>query len=562
MKKYPILFTLIIILIIPQFALTQISSGGIPFSFNQENISQQIADIKVESPDFQKINAEDLISDTSFLPRRISIILPVDIDMIQSGSWLELDNGNRICRLKIHTKGALASNLYFSNLFLPEGAKLFLYDESRKQIKGAYTNLNNSESGYFATELFAGENIILELNLPDEIKSDPIINISEFGYAYRDVPHYEEGKGFGGSDWCEINTKCSPEGDNWQTQKSGVVRILVKVSGAGFWCTGSLVNNVEFDGTPYLLTADHCAFQLNQYASESDLDQWVFYFNYESYTCENPSTEPELLSMVGASKVAQGGKRGQEGSDFYLVLLNDQVPTSYGPHFLGWSRLNEGSDQGVTIHHPEGDIKKISTYLTPLESSGWYGNGLQSHWKVYWSETENNWAVTESGSSGSPLFNEQGKLIGTLTGGLAACDASGALGPDKPDYYGKFSYHWESNGTADTAQLKPWLDPNNTGIYSCDGLTLAVEDYEIVNNLEINIYPNPANEYFFINFTSVESSQFSITVYNILGKPIKELNSQYLVSDFKVDVNDIPEGVYFLAIDWGNNNIVKKLIIQ
>jgi hypothetical protein len=224
--------------------------------------------------------------------------------------------------------------------------------------------------------------------------------------------------------------------------------------------------------------------------------------------------------------------------------------------------MDEGSDEGVTIHHPEGDIKKISTYLTPLESSGWYGNGLQSHWKVFWAETENNWAVTESGSSGSPLFNKNGKLIGTLTGGLAACDASGSLGPDKPDYYGKFSYHWESNGTTDTAQLKPWLDPDNTGVYSCEGLTLDIKDYLIVNNLDIKIYPNPANEYFFINFTSVEYTKFNISVYDILGKLIKELDRQYQGSNFKVDIKDIPEGIYFLNINWDKENIVKKLVVQ
>ncbi len=56
-------------------------------------------------------------------------------------------------------------------------------------------------------------------------------------------------------------------------------------------------------------------------------------------------------------------------------------------------------------------------------------------------------------------------MIGTLTGGLAGCDD-----PDKPDYYGKFSYHWQSNGTADTAQLKPWLDPDDTGVLSLDGI--------------------------------------------------------------------------------------------
>jgi len=555
MKKILGITICFVFLVISQQALAQISDGGFPASFDIETDSQIVKSIILQSPDIRLVNNEDSRNDSLSLPRRFSIMLPVDSDFIKSGTWFQLEDGGRICRLKIHAEGAIANNLYFNNFYLPEGVNLFL-------VKGAFTYFNNLKNGNFATELMSGDVVILELNIPAEIKNDPIIHISEFGYAYRDVPHYDEINGFGGSDWCEININCSPEGDDWQVQKRAVVRILVKVSGSGWWCSGSLVNNVRYDATPYVLTADHCAYQLNQYASDADLDQWIFYFNYESTTCENPELEPGLLSMVGASKVAQGGKRGQEGSDFYLVLLNNQVPLSYNPYFLGWSRFNEISDQGVTIHHPEGDIKKISTYSSPIESSGWYGNGLQSHWKVIWAETENGWAVTEAGDSGSPLFDNEGRLIGTLTGGLAACDESGALGPDKPDYYGKFSYHWQSNGTVDTAQLKPWLDPDNTGIYGLGGLTLDVEDHKIVNNSDINIYPNPANEYFFINFTNLESKTFHVSIYDIVGKLIKETYSQHQGSELKINIRDIPKGVYFLTIKYDHKSIVKKLIIQ
>ena len=562
MKKILGITICFVFLVISQQALAQISNGGFPTSFDIKAGSQIVKSIILQSPDIRLVNNEDSRNDSLSLPRRFSVMLPVDIDFIKSGTWFELEDGSRICRLKIYAEGAIANNLYFNNFFLPEGVNLFLYDELKKQLKGAFTKYNNPKSGNFATELMSGDVVILELNIPAEIKNDPIIHISEFGYAYRDVPHYDEINGFGGSDWCEVNINCSPEGDDWQKQKRGVVRIMVKVSGSGWWCTGSLINNVRYDATPFVLTADHCAFQLNQYASEADLDQWIFYFNYESATCDNPTTEPELFSMVGASKIAQGGKRGQEGSDFYLVLLNNQVPSGYNPYFMGWSRFNEISDHGVTIQHPEGDIKKISTYLTPLESSGWYGNGLQSHWKVIWAQTENNWGVTEAGSSGSPLFDSEGRLIGTLTGGLAACDESGSWGPDEPDYYGKFSYHWQSNGTVDTAQLKPWLDPDDTGIYGLGGHTLDVEGHEIVNNLDINIYPNPANEYFFINFTNLESRTFHISIYDIVGKLIKETYSQHQGSELKINIRDIPKGVYFLTIKYDHKSIVKKLIIQ
>jgi PKD repeat protein len=93
-------------------------------------------------------------------------------------------------------------------------------------------------------------------------------------------------------------------------------------------------------------------------------------------------------------------------------------------------------------------------------------NGLQSHWEVGWNETANGHGVTEGGSSGSPLLDSYGRIVGTLTGGLSSCNS-----PNEKDYFGMFPYHWASNGTTDDQQLKPWLDPDNTGVSYLDGIS-------------------------------------------------------------------------------------------
>ena len=115
----------------------------------------------------------------------------------------------------------------------------------------------------------------------------------------------------------------------------------------------------------------------------------------------------------------------------------------------------------------KGAPKKISTYINPLVSVNYGQSGEDPdgmYWSVVWSETENGHGVTEGGSSGSPIFDNTGKIIGTLTGGAASCsNLSG------PDFYGKFSYHWESNGNSADAQLQPYLDPDGTGAQSLEG---------------------------------------------------------------------------------------------
>ena len=53
--------------------------------------------------------------------------------------------------------------------------------------------------------------------------------------------------------------------------------------------------------TPYFLTARHCGSS----ASLSDYSQWVFHFNYESFSCEDPLEDPPSYTISGSSFLAQ-----------------------------------------------------------------------------------------------------------------------------------------------------------------------------------------------------------------------------------------------------------------
>jgi len=268
---------------------------------------------------------------------------------------------------------------------------------------------------------------------------------------------------FGSSGNCNVNVSCS-EGSAWQNQKRGVVRILVKQGSALFWCSGSLLNNVRQDKTPYVLTANHCGIQ----STLNDFLQWVYFFNYESSTCNNPDNEPAYQSLTGSQLIAASQNDVENGSDFRLMLLNQTIPESFNVYFNGWNRSENIAANGVCIHHPSGDIKKLSTYTVKPVSTGFgqsNSNPAGKYWRVQWVETENGHGVTEGGSSGSPLFDSSGRIIGALTGGNASC-----TNPFAPDYYGKFSFSWEQNGVQSNKQLKPWLDPDQTGLDQLNGL--------------------------------------------------------------------------------------------
>jgi len=436
----------------------QLNKGGSPKSFSIAGLSQDYVVRNLEKPDMKLIREEDASDEKNGVLRKVARSILVDINLDNSGTWDVLPGGDRIWRLKIKSEGALALGVYYNQFQLPAGARLYLYNEDHTQILGAYTNENNNESGLFATELIAGDSFTLEYFEPSRTKGFSKISISEIAYVYRDYKNRNGQKDFGDSESCEVNINCTPEGTNWQDEKKGVARLFLKVGTSYGWCSGTLLNNEREDCTPYFLTADHCG----NGASTADLTQWVFYFNYEATACADPTSEPTSVSMTGCTLKAHGGNQGNSGSDFFLVQLS-QTPT-FNPYYNGWDRNNTPASSGVSIHHPAGDIKKISTYTAALTSSSWGGSVPNTHWTVVWAGTTNGHGVTEGGSSGSPIFNSAGQVVGDLTGGGSYCTAL-----TSPDQYGKFSYSWDQNGTTADARLKDWLDPDNTGITTLNG---------------------------------------------------------------------------------------------
>ncbi|NVN94464.1 MAG: T9SS type A sorting domain-containing protein [Bacteroidetes bacterium] len=466
-KIYILLFFSYLFCIIPFGLKSQISIGGIPPSFEYNLSKSLVQTLNINQPDITQLLLEDEMSDEKGETYRMGILLPVNRGIQNSGTWTKLNNGDKIWQLRIIAKGALATSLYYDKFYLPKGSRLYVYNDDKTSLIGAFTNKNNYITGFFATELVAGDATTLEYYEPFSVTDTVIINISDINYAYRSVNIANNKYGFGASDPCEVNINC-PEGNNWKLQKSGVARINTREGSSTGWCTGSLVNNTLQDYKPYFLTANHCG----DNASSSDLSQWIFYFNYESSSCNNPSSEGNLAtqSMAGATKLANAGTAG---SDFLLLKLNNDVPETYNPYFNGWDRTEDPSISGVSIHHPAGDIKKISTYTTPLISCT-NGNSVLSYWNAKWDSTVTGYGVTEGGSSGSPLFSSSGKLIGTLTSGPSSCSETV---DNKYDFYGKFNWHWDKNGVTTAEKLKEWLDPNNSNIMQLDGLTYYKADF-------------------------------------------------------------------------------------
>lgn len=441
------------------------------------DLDKGVPSLTVPKPDLEALKSEDIVRDKNAELFRIAQAVPSNTNVNSIGEWTTLSDGSKILRMKVKSTNAEALAISFSNFYLPEGATFRAYNKDQWHFSKTYSFEDNREDNGFMLPMVFGEEIVLEFWEPANSNQGIQASIEDVFYVYRESGNPMVRKDFGDSDPCQVNVRCSPEGDNWLDENRGVARIFVVVGGSGGWCTGSLVNNTAQNCKPYFLTALHCG----DGASAANMNNWVFYFNYEAPGCANPATQGTLANStingcVRISDSNDGG--GNSGSDFLLVQLgslSNEIATvntlkSYNARWNGWDANNTTSSQGVSIHNPAGDIKKISTYSSNLVSTTW-GGPAGSHWRVTWAATPNGHGVTEGGSSGSPIFRyngggaaEDSKIIGTLTGGSSFCSS-----PTSPDLYGKMSYHWQSNGGNNNEQLRPFLDPGNTGLLVMNG---------------------------------------------------------------------------------------------
>lgn len=433
---------LINIMIVFTLLVGQVSIESTPKSFSLEQ-SVEIETQILPAFDIQKFIEEDEMERTSSQqkPYRFANPISVDFNMNTHGTWNINDDGSSIWQFSIESPGAHSLNLIYDRFNIPEGAEFFVYSEDREMVLGAFTNYNHKPHGGFSTAPVVGDVIILEYNEPASPEFSGEISIDIVAHDYRDV-FFNEERGYGDSGSCNNNVNCAV-GDDWRDEIRSVAMILT--SGGSRLCTGSLVNNTSQDLAPYFLTANHCLGGNNS---------WIFMFNYESPSCNNQNG-PTNMTVSGSSLLANSST-----SDFALLLLNETPPESYNVHYAGWDVSGSTPSIPVGIHHPSGDIKKISFDYNNASNSG-------NYWDV------NNWedGTTEPGSSGSPLFDGvTQRIIGQLYGGTASCTSI------TYDTYGKTSTSWNLG-------MSNYLDPNNTGASFINGIdAIDLPDPELSYN--------------------------------------------------------------------------------
>ena len=486
------------VLTILSFAITQVSIKSTPKSVIN-NLESNMPKMLMPEIDHQSFLLEDEIEQLDkSIPYRFGAPFEVNYNLNNSGQWIEINEG-RVWRLSIKSENAYSINLIYDKFILPDGAEMFVYDENMTTILGAFTSSNNKEYQTFSTAPTKGNTTIIEYFEPYDVDFNGEISISSVIHAYRDI-FFNENRGYGDSGSCNNNVNCS-EFSDWSDEVRSVAMILT--SGGSRLCTGSLINNVRQDLTPYFLTANHCL---------GGDQNWIFMFNYESPVCTNQNG-PTNMTVQGSTRLVNSST-----SDVALLRLNETPPAEYEVHYAGWDASGLTPSTPVGIHHPSGDIKKISFDYNNASNAG-------NYWDV------NQWedGTTEPGSSGSPLFDGNSKrIIGQLYGGTASCTSI------TYDTYGKVSTSWNLG-------LSDYLDPDNTGINFIDG----IDAIDLPDPMLAYDAPNLD-----IEMNQDEIQSLSMTISND-GEIDSELNYTISSSPFENEGDGPDSGNYF----WTNSTL-------
>lgn len=519
------------------FALTaatlsaQISQGGAPlFNYSKAPVTIQ----PLSAMDNQSLLAEDNIESEVAVPTRVGVMRDVDIDLLAVAQKRGERQGMRVYTYAIQSPNATSMAVCFDLFEIPEGAMLFFYNKEGDFVIGGFNKNSRQPDGTFYTQSILGDVVVVEYQEPVSSEGASKLHINRILHGYKDILPYSEEKGAGS---CEYNFVCDSAG--WTNQAHSVCKMLTYTTTGAYLCTGALINNTANDHTPYVLTANHCT-------EGKVVTGYVFYFNYMSASCSSNTPITTTQTVTGAEKLAN--KNNTSGSDFLLLRLNKSVPEEYEPYFAGWQRHVDGRPtKGRAIHHPAGDIKKISTPNSVAPGTGTYGN----FYEIYWAK-----GVVEGGSSGSPLFNAEKQIIGQLYGGRSSCENQ-----QYSDYYGRLNVSWVGGGTTST-RLMDWLDPINSNVMSLQGINWNEGDSTaaIIQTNLLHVYPNPSTGMFRVDVEEIGEAVYY--VYDLQGRMVYEGQTVFATTTQAINLTHLPKGAYTVELSVGGKKYANTLVIE
>lgn len=375
------------------------------------------------------------------------------------GDWDQAADGRARWRLRIASETAHSLSFRLRELRLPADAELWLYGADGSDAQGPF----RAGDPLRYTPIVRGGEAVIEARMPAEQRAQFAIAIAQVFHGFRELSPAIAGKSFGNtsgiSSSCNVDAAC-PAGNNWRNEIRSAVLLTIDNQTL---CSGTLINNAARDDRALVLTANHCGL------SAANVADSYAYFNVQRAACGSGAYGSVTQNIAGKTLLASSASGGR--TDFALFELRSKPPASYNVQYAGWDAGSAVPLSGVGIHHPEGDDKKISVYSgasavdrvcigTSISGSACLGGFYIDSWSVIWAQ-----GMTEGGSSGSGLWNQDHRVVGTLSGGSTSCSGNTVYGSD---YYARLDVAWTAS-SATGVTLRSVLAPNGSTCLRLDG---------------------------------------------------------------------------------------------
>jgi lysyl endopeptidase len=391
------------------------------------------------SLDVKTLHDEEVLMAKKGEAPRFAVAHKVSVSPVKAQNWEKSGNGYTWTH-RVTAPNAVSLNFGFTKFHLPEGAELNIYSADRTQFIRTFTAEDNNIHKQLWSPIILTDDAMIELSVPAQAVDKVELELGHVGQGFRTFGESTLKAGA-----CNVDVACSDSKD-WEKE---INAIGVISSGGSRFCTGFMVNNTKNDKTPFFMTANHCRI------TSSVAPSLVVYWNYQTSKCGG-ARDGKLTDFQSGSQFLAASA----STDFTLVKLLKTPKAEWKVTYAGWDANTTAAKNTTVIHHPNVDEKSISFASVPVSHTG-YGQNQSSSDKTHVRVADYDKGTTEPGSSGSPLFDENHRVIGQLHGGGAAC------GNDLPDWYGAFSVSW-ATGSSASSRLKDHLDSGNTGLKVVD----------------------------------------------------------------------------------------------
>lgn len=436
----------------------------------------------------------------------------------QDGRWSVLDNGDRIWRMGLHSKGAQGIGVILENVYIPPRGAVYVYSEDKTEVFGPITHDDNRLTALLQLPPMQGERLVLEYFEPYSERGEGQFTVGRVIHNYRNLEQPAMADSLQSN--CLLDAKCV--WGQYRSAAKSVVRITTSEGSKS--ANGVLINTSGNLEQPYVLTSDAVL--------EGRASTLLFEFNRYSETCGEEEERALTQVITGADIVVRN-----EAAGLVLLSLHESPSHEWNLYYSGWNRDASADSEGAVLFHPGPDGLKVaeldqwdltSSDGTPAIRVDRYLDG-----------------ATSAGALGAPLFNSNGQVIGIFTEGDGNCQDFVF------DRFTPISSAWD--------ELDDFLNPAGQDLQAIGGddVDKRPRDNSIVTD-NLALFPNPASGQLFV-FNGNDQRLSRMRFYNAAGQLIKEVTPE----DQAIPISDLSPGAYLVEIRLNASvSVMEKLIVH